>query len=319
VEQRGLGRTELTVSRLILGGGGFGGFGSDHDLIGKGETDGEAAAIMDAAWDAGIDTFDTADAYGGGRSELAIGKWMKSRGVTPKLATKTFHPMAPGEDHGLAADRIRRQVDSSLERLGVERIDLYLTHQPDDGTPLDQTLGALDELVASGKIGAYGGSHVTAELLREADGRYAWIQNSYSLLDQADAREVLPIVEAERLGYTPFSPLAGGWLTGKYEQGLAPPPASRMSMRPGPYTDFVRADVWHALDRLREWSKSHGITPAEAAYAWVLGEPGVTAVLIGPRQPAHVSSAVGALSVRLTATERAELASLFLVSDRTED
>ena len=132
---------------------------------------------------------------------------------------------------------------------------------------------------------------MTAELLREADGRYAWIQNSYSLLDQADARDVLPIVEAEGLGYTPFSPLAGGWLTGKYEQGLAPPPASRMSMRPGPYTDFVRADVWHALDRLREWSKSRGITPAEAAYAWVLSEPGVTAVPSSARGDRRTSRA----------------------------
>ena len=311
MEQRALGRTGITVSRLILGCGGFGGFGSDHDLIGKGETDAEAAAIMDAAWEAGIDTFDTADAYGGGRSERAIGKWMKSRGLTPKLATKTFHPMAPGGDHGLAPDRIRRQVDSSLERLGVDRIDLYLTHQPDDDTPLADTLGVLDELVAAGKIGAYGGSHVTAELLRKANGRYGWIQNSYSLLDQADADGVLPIVAEDGLGYTPFSPLAGGWLTGKYREGEAPPPASRMSMRPGPYTDFVRTDVWQALDRLHDWTYSRELTPTQAAYAWVLGEPRVTAVLIGPRQPLHVASAVEALGMRFSSAERAELAGLF--------
>jgi aryl-alcohol dehydrogenase-like predicted oxidoreductase len=311
VEQSALGRTGITVSRLILGCGGFGGLGSDHDLIGKGETDAEAAAIMDAAWEAGIDTFDTADAYGGGRSELAIGKWMKSRGVTPKLATKTFHPMAPGDDHGLAPDRIRRQVDSSLERLGVDRMDLYLTHQPDDDTPLEDTLGVLDELVAEGKIGAYGGSHVTAALLREAGRRYGWIQNSYSLLDQTDADEVLSIVGEDGLGYTPFSPLAGGWLTGKYRQGEAPPPASRMSIRPGPYADFLRTDVWQALDRLYGWTKSHDLTPTQAAYAWVLGEPRVSAVLIGPRQPLHIESAVDALSVRFSAAERAELASLF--------
>jgi 1-deoxyxylulose-5-phosphate synthase len=311
VEQRELGRTGVTVSQLILGCGGFGGIGSDHDLIGKGETDAEAAAIMDAAWELGIDTFDTADAYAGGRSERAIGRWMKSRGVTPKLATKTFHPMSPGEDHGLEAGRIRRQVDSSLERLGVERIDLYLTHQPDDEVPLEQTLDALDSLVASGKIGAYGGSHVTAELLRQAEGRYGWIQNSYSLLDQTDAREVLAMVEAEGLGYTPYSPLAGGWLTGKYEQDKAPPTASRMDLRPGPYADFDRTEVWGGLDRLRDWAKSRDVSPADVAYAWVLGEPRVTAILVGPRQPEHISRAVDALRVRLTTTERDELAGLF--------
>jgi aryl-alcohol dehydrogenase-like predicted oxidoreductase len=316
VEQRRLGRTGISVSRLILGCGGFGGFGSDHDLIGKGETDREAAAIMDAAWESGIDTFDTADAYGGGRSELAIGRWMKSRGVTPKLATKTFHPMAPGEDQGLGADRIRRQVDSSLDRLGVDRIDLYLTHQPDNDIPLDQTLDALDELVASGKIEAYGGSHVTVELLRQADGRYGWVQNSYSLLDQDDAREVLPIVQEEGLGYTPYSPLAGGWLTGKYQRGKPPSRASRMSMRPGPYAAFDHKDVWDALDRLRDWSKSHRITLTEAAYAWVLGEPRVTAILIGPRTPEQIAAAVGALSVRFTPTERYELTDLFAPARR---
>jgi 1-deoxyxylulose-5-phosphate synthase len=169
----------------------------------------------------------------------------------------------------------------------------------------------LDSLVASGKIGAYGGSHVTAELLRQAEGRYGWIQNSYSLLDQADAREVLAMVEAEGLGYTPYSPLAGGWLTGKYEQDKAPPPASRMDLRPGPYADFDRTEVWGGLDRLRDWAKSRDVSPADVAYAWVLGEPRVTAILVGPRQPEHISRAVDALRVRLTTTERDELAGLF--------
>ena len=311
IEQRALGRTGILVSRLILGCGGFGGFGSDHDLVGKGETDEQAAAIMDAAWELGIDTFDTADAYAAGRSELAIGRWMRSRRARPVLTTKTFHPMTSGADSGLAPERIRRQVDSSLERLCVDHIDLYLTHQPDSQTPLGETLDVLDELVAAGKIGAYGGSHLTHELLGEAEGRYAWVQNSFSLLDQGDARDVLPIVQTAGLGYTPYSPLAGGWLTGKYRSGETPPPASRMDIRPGPYRDLDRNEVWQGLDRMRDLARDFGVDMTTLAYAWVLGEPRVTAMLIGPRRPEHLSAAVDALELELSQAQRAELTGCF--------
>jgi aryl-alcohol dehydrogenase-like predicted oxidoreductase len=311
MERRSLGRTGFEVSRLILGCGGFGGMGSDHDLIGKGESDAEAAMIMDAAWDLGITTFDTADAYAGGQSELAIGKWIRSRGRLPTLTTKTFHPMSPDGDRGLAPARIRRQVESSLRRLGVERIDLYLPHQPDGATPLEETLDTLDALVAEGKLGAYGGSHVTADLLSRADGRYAWLQNSYSLLDQVDEREVLPRVEAAGLGYTPYSPLGGGWLTGKYARDEPPPSGSRMDIRPGPYLELRRDDVWRGLDRLRAWAADRELTMTEVAYAWVLGDPRVTAILIGPRSPDQLAEAMRALELRLSDDERRELAGFF--------
>ncbi|HEY1369484.1 MAG TPA: aldo/keto reductase [Gaiellaceae bacterium] len=311
MERRSLGRTGFEVSRLILGCGGFGGMGSDHDLIGKGESDAEAAMIMDAAWDLGITTFDTADAYAGGQSELAIGKWIRSRGRLPTLTTKTFHPMSPDGDRGLAPARIRRQVESSLRRLGVERIDLYLPHQPDGATPLEETLDTLDALVAEGKLGAYGGSHVTADLLSRADGRYAWLQNSYSLLDQVDEREVLPRVEAAGLGYTPYSPLGGGWLTGKYARDEPPPSGSRMDIRPGPYLELRRDDVWRGLDRLRAWAADRELTMTEVAYAWVLGDPRVTAILIGPRSPDQLAEPMRALELRLSDDERRELAGFF--------
>ena len=311
MEQRPLGRTGFEVSRLILGCGGFGGMGSDHDLVGKGESDAEAATIMDAAWDAGITTFDTADAYAGGRSELAIGRWIKARGRLPTLTTKTFHPMSPDGDRGLAPARIRRQVESSLRRLGVERIDLYLTHQPDEVTPVEETLDVLDALVAEGKLGAYGGSHVTTDLLARVDGRYAWLQNSLSLLDQGDDREVLPHVEASGLGYTPYSPLAGGWLTGKYARDEPPPPGSRMDVRPGPYLDLRRDDVWRGLELLRRWAADRDLTMATVAYAWVLGDGRVTAMLIGPRDPEQVRVALDALELRFSDSERRELAGFF--------
>src|SRR5258707_3029573 len=126
MERAYLGQTGVRVSRIILGCGNFGGIGSTPELFGQGDSREEAFAIMDAAWEAGLTTFDTADAYGGGRSETAIGKWIASRGVRPTLTTKTFNPMDEGEDQGLAPARIRRQLESSLARLGVDSVELYL-------------------------------------------------------------------------------------------------------------------------------------------------------------------------------------------------
>jgi aryl-alcohol dehydrogenase-like predicted oxidoreductase len=311
MEHRSLGAAQVEVSRLILGAGGFGGLGSDHDLIGRGESDDEAAAIMDRAWELGITTFDTADAYAGGASERAIGRWIASRGVRPTLATKVFHPMSPDDDAGLAPGRIRRQLRSSLERLGVDRVDLYLTHYRDPETPLEDTLDALDELRAEGLIGAFGGCHLDASTLRAANGRYAWAQNSYSLLEQGDAAAVLPLVAEHGLGYTPFSPLAGGWLAGRYSRAAPAPAGSRMAQRPGPYRSYERDGVWRGIEQLRARAADHGVPVATLAYAWVLSDPRVTAILIGPRRPDQVDAAVAALDLRLDQEERAELASFF--------
>src|SRR5581483_8506191 len=157
------------VSRLILGCGNFGGIGSAPELFGQGDSPEQAFTLMDAAWEAGITTFDTADAYGGGRSESYIGDWLRSRrpdGIV--LSTKTFAPMSEGADHGLAPARVKRQVESSLGRLGVERVDLFITHAWDPDVPIAETAGALDELVADGKIGEYGLSNVDSAQLTEA-------------------------------------------------------------------------------------------------------------------------------------------------------
>src|SRR5829696_621742 len=172
MEHRTLGRSGIEISRIILGCGNFGGIGSSPLFFGAGETEAEAHAIMDAAWAAGITAFDTADAYGGGRSESYIGSWLRLQDTAVRerlvLTTKTFNPMHDGGDRGLSRDRIRRQLDSSLARLGVPGVDLYLAHDMDPDTPLAETLGAFDELVAEGKIRAYGGSNVDAERLEQA-------------------------------------------------------------------------------------------------------------------------------------------------------
>ena len=227
----------LTVARIALGCGNFGGVGSAPEFFGQGLTGDQALELMDAAWAAGIEHFDTADAYGGGRSEQAIGRWIRSRGVRPRLTTKTFNPMLAGADHGLAPDRIARQLRSSLDRLGVDRVDLYLAHDYDPAVPLAETLGAFGAAQADGLIGAYGVSNFDARQLAAAlaDGAPSAIQNSYSLLARQDEPEVLPLCAARGVAYLAFGPLAGGWLTGKYRRGAPFPAGSRMTQRPESY------------------------------------------------------------------------------------
>jgi aryl-alcohol dehydrogenase-like predicted oxidoreductase len=315
VEQRRLGRSGIEVSRIILGCGNFGGIGSAPGLFGQGESRERAFAIMDAAVELGITTFDTADAYGGGRSEAYIGEWLRAKGPEVRdrivLSTKTFNPMYEGADHGLKPERIHRQLESSLGRLGVERVDMYLTHDQDPETPIEDTLGALEEAVRAGKVRAIGASNVDADWLAEARGRFAWVQNSYSLLDREAEREVLPLCVEQGLGFTPFSPLAGGWLTGKYRAGEPPPPGSRMTQRPEGYRHLDAPAIYRGLDLFRTAAAGRGVDTTTLALAWVLSHPQVTAVVVGPRRPEHLEPARRALELPLTADERDELARLF--------
>ena len=294
------------MTRVILGCGNFGGIGSAPALFGGGESHEEAFAIMDAAWEAGITTFDTADAYGGGRSESWIGDWLRTKGPEVRdeivLSTKTFAPMDEGEDHGLAPARVRRQLESSLRRLGVERVQMYLTHAPDPDVPVAETLGVLDELQREGKVGAYGASNVDAAQLREAlavelPTRYGWVQNSYSLLDREVEHELLPLCVERGLGFTPFSPLAGGWLTGKYRRDAQPPPGSRMTLRPEAYEHLQTDAVFDLLEDLERRATEQGTTMAALALAWLLASPAVTGVIVGPRNPAQLEPALAALQL----------------------
>jgi len=317
MEHRALGGSGVEVSRIILGCGNFGGIGSSPAFFGAGETEAEAHALMDAAWDAGITTFDTADAYGGGRSESFIGSWLRSKGREVRerivLATKTFNPMAEGEDSGLSPERIKRQIQASLKRLGVDGVPLYLAHAMDPEVPVAETIGAFAELVDAGTIQAYGGSNVDAAWLEEAlrHGRPAWAQNSYSLLEREDEEEAIRVCVREGLGYTPYSPLAGGWLTGKYRRGEEPPAGSRMTLRPDAYLHFQDDRVFDALEAFEERARDRETSPAALAIAWLLGDPHVTAVVVGPRRPDQLRPALEALELELSPQERTQLTALF--------
>jgi aryl-alcohol dehydrogenase-like predicted oxidoreductase len=308
---------------VILGCGNFGGIGSSPAFFGRGTPRETAYALMDAAWELGITTFDTADAYGGGRSETFIGEWLRAKGTAVRdrivIATKTFNPMDVGADSGLGRERILRQLDASLVRLGVDRVHLYLAHDFDPDTSQEETLGAFDAAVRSGKVGAVGASNFGAEQLAEALElsvlehltRYEWVQNAFSLLEQGDAQTVFPLCHEHGLGYTPFSPLAGGWLTGKYLRGEEPPAGSRMTQRPEPYAEYVRDDVFDAVETLGRQAAERGVSSAGLAIAWALSVPETTAVVVGPNRVEHLAPVTEAIGIALSLAERDELGALF--------
>jgi aryl-alcohol dehydrogenase-like predicted oxidoreductase len=315
MEHRRFGRTGLRVSQLGLGCGGFGGVGSEPSLFGRGEDEPAAFAIMDRALELGVSYFDTADSYGGGRSEEMIGRWLRSRGTRDQvvLSTKVFNRMGPGpNDAGLSRRHVMRAVDDSLRRLQTDWLDLYVTHDVDPETPLDETLRALDDLVRVGKVRYVGASNIEAWRLTRAlwisDGlrlaRYEGVQNEYNLLHRGIEAEVLPLAADQGLAVTPFSPLAGGFLTGKYALGGDHPPGSRMTLRPQPYGGLTNPPTFRAIEALRAEAAERGVSMGALALAWVHQHPLVTAALIGPRSPAQLDVAVESSRVTLTPEDR---------------
>jgi aryl-alcohol dehydrogenase-like predicted oxidoreductase len=318
-----LGSTGVTISRLGLGCGNFGGVGSAPAFFGMGETEAQAAELLDRARDAGINLLDTADAYGGGRSEAFLGNWLQAKGAAVRdqlvLTSKVYNPVGPGPNQrGLSRLHVLGQIDSSLTRLKTDRLDLYLIHEPDPETPLEETLRALDDAVRAGKILYIGASNIEAWRMAVARGlsdlrrlaRFECVQNSYSLLERTAEREMLPLCADQHIGFTAFSPLAGGWLSGKYRSGRYPD-GSRMTLRPEPYLHLATDRVFRGLDALAESARARGVTMDALALAWVLHHPQVDAAILGPRTPAHLDSAIAALDIVLSADEAAALAALF--------
>lgn len=323
MEYRRLGKTGLKVSRLALGCGNFGGIGSAPAFYGMGESEMEAHALLDQAWNAGITLLDTADAYGGGRSESYIGRWLKAKGSSVRqqlvLSSKVFNPVGDGpNERGLSRVHILRQVEASLSRLGTDRLDLYLIHEPDPDTPLEETLRALEDLVRAGKVLYVGVSNIEAWRLasgllissRHGWSRLEWVQNSYSLLDRTAEREMFPLCADQGIGFTAFSPLAGGWLTGKYQTGASYPEGSRMTLRPEPYRHLENDAIFKGLSRLASEARERGVEMSALALAWVLHHPAMDAAIIGPRKPAHLTDALSALTITLPEEDAVRIAGM---------
>lgn len=291
------------IDRIVFGCGNFGGIGSAPHLRGAGDSEEQALRLLDHARRVGLRRFDTANTYGGGASEIVLGKWLRSQGAefrqNARIATKVGNPHGcpPGQTP-LSRTQIAHHLDRSLRRLGVERIDLYHIHEFDRVTPLEETLGAMTEAVEAGKIDRFGISNAAladVKAVKSLAGagllaRFDTVQNEYNLLATADAEALIPYCAEQGLRYTAFSPLAGGLLTGKYRLGEAPPPGSRLAQAPEACAGYANEEGFAAIERLRQLADARQESMAEAALRFVLDTPGVDSLIIAPRRIEHFAS-----------------------------
>ncbi|MCL6646046.1 MAG: aldo/keto reductase [Dehalococcoidia bacterium] len=307
VDYRPLGRTGIRVSPLCLGAMMFGGKTSPAD----------SAAIIDRALDAGINFIDTANVYNQGRSEEAVGEALQRNGRRSQviLATKVHGRM--GDDPnamGNTRRHIIEQCEASLRRLKTDWIDLYQVHRPQPDVPIDETLRALDDLVRSGKVRYIGSSTFAAWQLVESLWvakeygleRFVCEQPPYNLLDRRIERELLPMAQAYGFGIIPWSPLAGGLLTGKYRRNAPPPEDSRYAnLDANPlYRRRMNDAIWDVVEPLESLAREKGTTISRLALAWCIHQPVVTSPIIGPRTMEQLEDNLGALEVTITDEDR---------------
>jgi len=297
MEQVRLGRSDLRVSRVGLGCNNFGG-----------RTDLDATrAVVEAALEAGVSFFDTAELYGGGDSERFLGRILEGRRERVVLATKFGWGADVGD--GSAAN-LRHAVAGSLERLRTDYIDLYYLHKADPETPIGETLEALDELVRAGTVRAIGCSNFSAEQLAEANrvagelgtARFEVVQNPYSLLERDDDAAVLPLCRELEISYVPYFPLASGLLTGKYRRGAPAPSGTRLEGR------ALEDERLARMESFRSFAEKRGHTLLELAVGALASTPGIGSVIAGATRPEQVRANAEAGSWRLTGVELGELA-----------
>jgi aryl-alcohol dehydrogenase-like predicted oxidoreductase len=311
MEYRSLGRTGMQVSPLCLGAMMFGAWGEpDHDT---------STRIIHRALDAGVNFVDTADVYSQGESEVIVGKALAGgRRDDVVLATKFHGPMdvpmgQPGGDpnkRGNSRRWIVQEVENSLRRLQTDWIDLYQVHRPDPGTDVEETLSALTDLQRQGKIRAFGSSTFPAHEVVEAQwtaqrrglGRFVTEQPPYSILVRGIEADLLPVAQRYGMGVLPWSPLAGGWLTGRYRKGQDVPQSRRAERMPARY-DLGTPENQRKLDAadaLAELAEKAGLSLIHMALAFTLAHPAVTAPIIGPRTMEQLDSQLGAADVTLS-------------------
>ncbi len=285
MEYRSLGQSDLSVSSIGMGCVTFGR-----------EVDPQSSLlIMDHAFEQGITLFDTAEAYAQGASERVVGEWMKTRHSRDKvmLATKISGL--------LTRDRIVASAEASLKRLQTDRIDLLQTHVWDESTPLEETLEALTTLVQQGKVRHIGCSNYSASQLKAAlalsntaeFSRMISVQPPYNLLQREIEADLLPLCAAENIGVISYSPLAAGFLTGKYRQGAAIPSGTRFDVIPGHQNIYFTEHGYQVLENLEAESQATGKSHVQLALSWVLNQPGITSVLIGARNMSQIDQAIG--------------------------
>jgi aryl-alcohol dehydrogenase-like predicted oxidoreductase len=300
----------LNVSRLCLG----------TMLMGGKTPPEESHRMLDRYLEAGGNFIDTADVYGDGESERTLAPWLARHRDEVVVATKVRMKVSDPPGEGLAPDRIRAACDASLKRMGIDVIDLYQVHAPDPSVPLEETLEALDGLVRAGKVRALGASNYPAWLLAWAvalQDRKGWapfvsLQPQYSLVERSIEVEILPFCRAAGIGVIPWGPLGAGFLTGKYSRDTDPPEGSRMA-EAGDEIEEARhrraiERNFRVVDEAEAIAAERGATISQVALAWLLGEPGVVAPIVGPRTFEQLEDLLGAADLRLSDEERERLA-----------
>ena len=291
-ERRRIGKLAVTLTGL-----GCNNFGWRTD-------EAESRRVVDAAIDAGINFFDTADIYGSGQSEEFLGRALGSRRRDVVVATK-FGMNFDLTHSGAKPEYVRQAAEISLRRLGTDYIDLYQVHQPDPSTPIADTLSALEELVRAGKVREIGCSNFSAAQIREAGGKFVSVQNHYSLFHREPEAEVLPECDREHLAFLPYFPLANGLLTGKYREGQPLPQGSRGSDSWGPKM-FSEENI-AKVERLIAFAEQRGHTVLELAFSWLAAKPAVASVIAGARSPEQVKANASAPAWKLTVEDLAEI------------
>jgi aryl-alcohol dehydrogenase-like predicted oxidoreductase len=316
MEYKTLGNTGLLVSNLCLGTMTFSGGEGIWKAIGSVDQKG-ADELIKASIDAGINFFETADVYSEGESEKTLGQSLRNLNIARKdvvLATKVFGRVGPGRnDVGASRGHIMDAVEASLRRLQTDYIDLYQIHGNESITPVEETLRALDTLVAQGKVRYIGCSNWQAWKLAKALGisefknlaRFDTLQAYYSIAGRDLERDLVPLLEAEKTGLLVWSPLAGGLLSGKFSRGNQKPAGSRRSEFDFPVVDKERA--WKILDAMAPIARAHDCSPARLALAWLLTKPVVTSVIIGAKRLDQLQDNLAAVDLHLTADEIKQL------------
>ena len=295
--------SQSDIERMWFGCGNFGGIGSSPRLRSAGDSEEQALQQLDHARAVGLRRFDTANTYGGGVSETILGKWLRSQGAAfrqeAQVATKVGNPHGcPAGGRPLSAAQIASHLDESLRRLGLGRIDLYYIHEFDRVTPLEETLDAMTRAAEAGKIDRFGISNASlsdVEAVRrlaptDLASRFEYVQNEYNLLATSDAEELIPHCVQNGLRYIAFSPLAGGFLTGKYRSGEKPPSDSRLAHAPEVCSAYSTEQSFAVIDDLKRSAAARGQSVAEAALRFVLDTPGVDGLIIAPRRTEHFAS-----------------------------
>ena len=310
---RQMGKTGLRVSELCLGAMTFG----------RETTEEDSFKIMDRFVEAGGNFIDTADVYSDGKSEEILGRWLKGKNRDDfVIATKVRFSTGPGtNDIGLSRKHIMAGVENSLRRLGTDTIDIYQIHRWDWATPIEETLSTLNSLVQAGKVRYLGASNVAGYQLQKAidiSRVHGWepficLQPLYNLLDRSIEWELLPVCCEEGVGVIPWSPLRGGWLSGKYHRDMSAPPVGTRVEEAGKnnwgesWSKYANEHTWNVIEILLVIAKETGKTPAQVALNWVLNRPGITSPIIGVRTLAHLEENLGGTEWALSAEQMARL------------